>query len=289
MTDDRTGREVAPRQEGSEVAPREAQPLGVERFDAGERTHRVELTEERAAQIVRQSGNARRIAFLATFFLVLFIPIYWFYDIGVPALGVDGALSAQSEEQYVTDVSRGYALFQANCAQCHGVAGKGGVGAPLNNQMALYNALTPTGAAGTGHLNPNYITAVLQNGGRLVCGDANSLMPAWLQPRGPLSYRQIEELVAFLTASDQTTWQYVPPKAEGAEGPLPSPIEVNGWRDPNFAPAPSATPYPPCWRDPDGPLVGGPNTGGGGGGGGTVASPAPSPAPASSNSKRPTR
>ena len=35
----------------------------LERFDAGERAHRIELTEERAAGIVRQSGTARAVAF----------------------------------------------------------------------------------------------------------------------------------------------------------------------------------------------------------------------------------
>ena len=48
------------------------------------------LTEERAAQIVKQSGNARNIAFLAFLLLAVFIPVYWFYALGVPALGISG-------------------------------------------------------------------------------------------------------------------------------------------------------------------------------------------------------
>jgi mono/diheme cytochrome c family protein/uncharacterized cupredoxin-like copper-binding protein len=273
MSDLPTGRELAPREPGHGVAPREAQPLGVERFDAGERAHRVELTEERAAQIVRQSGSARSMAFLALLFVVLFIPLYWFYELGVPAIGLKGDLAAQAQDQYVTDVSRGYALFLANCARCHGANGEGGIGAPLNNQDALYNVLTKTGAVGSGHLNANYITAVLQNGGRLVCGQADSLMPIWAQPVGPLNYREIEEIVAFLAATRETTWNYVPPTAEGAIGPKPTPIPVHGWRDPNYKPAPGATPYPACWRDADGPLIGGPNSGTGAAGGGTVDNP----------------
>ena len=197
----------------------------------------------------------------------------------MPALGISGDLERVSQSQYITDVSRGYALFQTNCSSCHGVDGKGGVGAPLNDQMALYNAYTPTGAAGTGHLNPLYITAVLQNGGRLVCGDAKSVMPVWAQPVGPLNYRQVEEIVAFLGATTETTWTYVPHVAEGEVGPTPEPVEVHGWRDPNFKPAPDATPYPACWRDPDGPLVGGSNQGGGGTGGGTVDTPGTVAAP----------
>jgi len=279
MSDERTGRELEPSGSSGEVSPRESTPLGVERFDAGERVHRVELTEERSAQIVRQSGYARRIAFLAIFIVIFFIPLYWFYAIGVPAVGLDGQLARTSESQYITDVSRGYALFQTNCSSCHGVDGKGGVGAPLNDQMALYNAYTPTGDPGTGHLNPLYIAAVLQNGGRLVCGDAKSVMPVWAQPVGPLNYRQVEEIVTFLGATNETTWTYVPHVVEGEEGPTPEPVEVRGWRDPNFKPAPSATPYPACWRDPDGPLIGGSNEGGGGTGGGSVETPGTVDAP----------
>jgi mono/diheme cytochrome c family protein len=273
MSDAPTGRELTPHEPGSELAPREAAPLAVERFDAGERAHRVELTEERAAQIVRQSGNARSMAFIALLFVVLFIPIYWFYDLGVPAVGVAGDLANKASQQYVTDVSRGYALFLANCARCHGTNGEGGIGAPLNNQDALYNVLTRTGQVGTGHLNATYITAVLNNGGRLVCGQADSLMPIWAQPVGPLNYRQIEELVAFITASKDITWNYVPPRSEGAAGPQPTPVQVHGWRDPNYAPAPGATPYPACWRDADGPLIGGPNVAPSGSGGGTIPNP----------------
>ncbi|HEY8167199.1 MAG: c-type cytochrome [Candidatus Limnocylindrales bacterium] len=273
MSDQPTGRELTPREPGSEVAPRETAPLGVERFDAGERAHRVELTEERAAQVVRQSGNARRIAFLFVFIVVFFIPLYWFYAIGVPALGVEGQLERTSQSQYITDVSRGYALYQTNCSSCHGVDGKGGVGAPLNDQMALFNAYTPTGDPGTGHLNPLYIETVLAKGGRYVCGDARSVMPVWAQPIGPLNYREVEELITFLGATTETTWTYVPHVTEGEEGPTPAPVEVRGWRDPNFQPAPDATPYPACWRDPDGPLIGGSNEGGGGTGGGTVDTP----------------
>ena len=36
--------------------------------------------------------------------------------------------------------------------------------------------------SGTGHLNPVYLGRVLEVGGRYVCGDPKSLMPAWLAP-----------------------------------------------------------------------------------------------------------
>jgi mono/diheme cytochrome c family protein len=268
VTEDRTGRELTPRPTEPEgvVEPRESSvPESAteslpERFSAGEQTHAVGLTEERAAQVVRQSSNARMVAFLAVLIFILFIPIYWLYDIGLPVLGIEGRLQKEADQQYVTDVSRGYALFLANCARCHGNNGEGGVGPPLNDQMKLYNALTPQGLPGTGHLNPNYLNNVLTVGGRYVCGNPNSVMPAWLNPAGPLNYRQVAELIAWITATSDTDFTYVPPHPEGGATQAPN-VDVEGWRDPNFTPPPGSTPVPACWTDT--------------GGGGPVATPAP--------------
>ncbi len=256
MSDERTGRELAPRDEetgvsrAGDVTPVPAgEQRSIERFSAGPRVHSVTLTEERSAQIVRQSGNARNIAFLAVLIVSIFIPIYWFYDIGVPALGVESRVQREKEVQQVSDVSQGYALFLANCARCHGSNGQGGIGPPLNDQAKLYNAVTADGLAGKGHLNPTYITTVLTVGGRYVCGDPNSVMPVWAQPGGPLNYRQIEELVAWLTASKDVTFTYLPATSElGAAGPAPTPVTVSGWRDPQFSPPPGASPPPACFR-----------------------------------------
>ena len=280
MSDERTGRELTPRDEEAEVTPAPAgEQLSVERFSAGPRAHSVGLTEERSAQIVRQSGNARNIAFLAVLIVALFIPIYWFYDIGIPALGVTSRQQIETKVQYVTDVSQGYALFLANCARCHGSNGQGGVGPPLNDQAKLYNALTADGQPGKGHLNPTYITTVLTVGGRYVCGDPNSVMPVWAQPGGPLNYRQIEELVAWLTASKDITFTYQPATSElGAGGPAPTPVTVSGWLDPQYSPAPSASPPPACWRNPSGTI--------GGTSGGTQASAAPISSPGTAASPR---
>src|SRR5687768_18221182 len=120
MSDERTGRELTPRPEEPEsaVTPRESDlpapstQVG-DRFYAGDQAHSVGLTEERAAQVVRQSSNARMIAFLGTLLIVLFIPLYWLYDIGLPVVGFGGRLASEADEQYVVDVSRGYALFLA--------------------------------------------------------------------------------------------------------------------------------------------------------------------------------
>ncbi len=280
MSDERSGRELTPRpeEEAGAVTPREGalpQPstTAVDRFYAGDVAHTVGLTEERAAQVVKQSGNARMIAFLGALFLVLFIPIYWIYDIGVPALGVDGRLAQEEENQFVTDVARGHELYLANCARCHGASGGGGIGPPLNDQAKLYQAITEQGLPGRGHLNPDYIRTVLTVGGRYICGDPNSLMQAWLQPVGPLNYREVQEIVAFITAGDDTTWTYAPDHAEPGHT-LPPPEDMSGWRDVDFSPGPDFSPPPACWRAPAA------SAGGGGAASpGAVASPGTAEAP----------
>ncbi len=267
MTDPTTGRELTPHEGAQPPAPASSASLTPERFSAGERAHVVGLDEGRSAQVVRQSGNARKVAFLAVLVIAIFIPVYWFYDIGVPALGVEGRMSQAAEEQLVTDVERGYALYLANCARCHGDDGKGGVGPPLNDQAKLYDAISATGGTGKGHLNPDYITKVLEVGGRYVCGDPNSVMPAWREPAGPLNYREVEELVTFLTASTDVSFTYDPNAGgHGVVVPGATPHVQTGWRDTSYEPEPGSTPIPACWRNPSG-VIGGP------------AAPAATPAP----------
>jgi len=229
----------------------------VERFDAGERAHRVELTEERVAGIVNQSGSARRVSFWLVLLIVIFIPVYWLYDQGVPFVAGTGALAQTRDQQYVTSVANGYALFLANCAQCHGDHGQGGVGPPLNNQAKLYNALTATGGAGTGHLNPTYLMNVLTVGGRYVCGDANSVMPIWSQANGgPLNYKQIQDLINWITAPNTVSFQYQP-AAPNAAATIPPVQTVTGWTDPSYTPPPGQATPPACWRNPSGVIGGG--------------------------------
>ena len=267
MSEDKGGRELTPRKPddlettGSDITPGPGgDSRDVERFSAGPRAHSAGLTEERSAQIVRQSANARNFVFLAMLVIAIFIPVYWFYESGIPALGTEGRLEAEAEVQYVTDVSRGYELYIANCARCHGDEGKGGIGPPLNDQAKLYNALTADGQPGTGHLNPEYLETVLTVGGRYVCGDPDSLMAPWLQPDGPLNYRQIEELTAWITASKDIVFE--PPADAHAAADVAEaagPEVVAGWRDPDWAPAPDAPPPPACWKAPNGlaPATGG--------------------------------
>lgn len=262
MSEPRTGRELTPRDPDGRPTRRES--TSVDRFYAGDSAHTVGLTEERAAGIVKQSGSARNIAFLAILVIVLFVPLYWFYDLGFPAVAGSSRLENEKKAQQVTDVSRGYKLYLANCAQCHGPDGKGGVGPPLNDQAKLYNAVTPAGLPGKGHLNPDYIRTVLENGGRYVCGDPNSVMPVWADTNGgPLNYRQIEELISFITASKEISWEYQPDHPQAGQT-LPPAEKKQGWRDPSFQPPAGASPIPACWRDPDGIQIG-PNASAGGG------------------------
>ncbi len=263
MSEDKGGKELAPRgsdevgRPESPLVPVEGESRDVERFSAGPRAHSVELTEERSAQIVRQSANARNVVFLAILVVALFIPVYWFYESGVPALGTEGRLAAEADAQYVTDVARGYELYIANCATCHGAEGQGGIGPRLNDQAKLYNVLTPAGDSGTGHLNPGYLENVLTVGGRYVCGDPNSLMAPWLQPNGPLNYRQVEELIVWLNASNDIIFEHAPASHGEAAAEAPPPEQVAGWRDPNWQPGPEDTPVPDCWKNPGGVSGGG--------------------------------
>ena len=224
-------------------APRPETPASVERFSAPPGSHKFELTPERSAQIVRQSSNARWVGFLAVIVVVLFVALYWFYELGAPLGLTEPRLTAEENAQQVLAVERGYNIYQANCARCHGVEGEGGIGPTLNRQDKLFT-----------HLNEDYLHNILEVGGRLACGDPLSAMPIWSnegRPPGPLNYVQIEELIAFLRATNDTTYlvrdpELMEPEINPETG---EPETFTGWRDPDYEPAPDATPYPACWKE----------------------------------------
>jgi mono/diheme cytochrome c family protein/plastocyanin len=216
-----------------------APPASAERFSAPSSTHQTGgLTSFRSAQIVRQSGNARWISFLGVTIVALFLIAYYFYETGLPFALTQSRLDAQATVQQVQSVERGYTLFQNNCSRCHGVNGEGGIGPVLNDQMKLFD-----------HLNPTYIKNVLTAGGRYVCGNPNSLMPVWADTNGgPLNYIQIQDLINFLRAPNTETFVVRNPSLnEPVIGPDGKVETFKGWVDPNFKPAPSATPFPACW------------------------------------------
>jgi plastocyanin/cytochrome c553 len=225
-------------------ATRPPDQVPAERFTASPSIKAIDgLTPERASGIVRQSSSARWVGFLGVCFVSVFVILYWFYELGAP-LGISTArLAAEKDAQQVTAVERGYNVYQANCARCHGANGEGAVGPVLNDQSKLF-----------AHLNANYIKNVLTVGGRYVCGNPKSLMPVWSDqgnPPGPLNYRQIEELIAFLTATNDKTYEIRDPSLnepiiDPATG---EPKTFTGWKDPNYKPAPGSTPFPDCYLD----------------------------------------
>ena len=121
---------------------------------------------------------------------------------------------------------------------------QGGKGPMLNSQDKLF-----------AHLSPEYIHNMLLVGGRYACGNPNSIMPVWANtgsPPGPLNYKQIEDVIAFIRADEG---RHVP-----RHGPRPvragdRPRDGRGGdlqragSIPNYVPAPGSTPYPACWLD----------------------------------------
>ena len=228
-----------PREPGPAVPPEPGavvtrEPAEVDRFTAHPSAHTAGLTPERAAKIVTQSASARWVAFLAVTIVSLFVIVYYFYDLGVPGVANSSRLANEVADQQVTAVTQGYALFEANCARCHGAQGQGGIGPTLNDQAKLLT-----------HLTPGYLMSVLTVGGRYVCGDPNSLMPIWSDqgnPPGPLNYRNLQELIAFITAPSTLQFQGVDPTTGQT-------VTMSGWRDPNYVLPAGATPVPACWKD----------------------------------------
>jgi mono/diheme cytochrome c family protein/plastocyanin len=213
-----------------------------DRFTSPPAIRKLEFTPERAAQVVRQSANARWVGFLAVVVIILFVSLYWFYELGAPGGLTKARQAMEIDAQQVSNVERGYNVYEANCARCHGANGEGGIGPVLNRQDKLF-----------AHLNEAYIRNVLTVGGRYVCGDPLSQMPVWSDkgnPPGPLNYRQIDELIAFLLATNDQTYivrdeHLLDPKVDPLTGKV---LTFTGWRDPNYKPDPGATPYPDCWK-----------------------------------------
>jgi len=228
-------RQLPARREPTETAPTRS----AERFREPRQVRNIGgLTSERAAKIVRQSGDARWVAFLGVVIIALFVIVYYFYELGVPIINTTPRLVAQDTLQQVTSVERGYNLFEANCAKCHGAQGQGGIGPVLNDQSKLFS-----------HLTDVYIMNVLTVGGRYVCGNPKSVMPVWADTNGgPLNYIQIQDLINFIRAPSTQEYAEKDPTTNepiiGADGKV---VMFKGWRDPTFKPDPSASPVPDCW------------------------------------------
>jgi plastocyanin len=87
-------------------------------------------------------------------------------------------------------------------------------------------------------------------------------MPVWSNtgnPPGPLNYIQIDDVIAFIRAPSTETFLVKDPALnEPVIDPTTGKEETfQGWRDPNYKPAPGATPFPACWLDAIGGGAGG--------------------------------
>ena len=257
VPDDRSRGDVTPPDRLPATVPPDQ--LTAERFSATPSVKATAgLTPQRSAGIVRQSAAARWVGLLTVIFVSLFIVGYWFYELGAPAGLSQARLATELERQQVVDVERGYNLYQANCARCHGpnglgpnepdaaekaAAGQGYIGPQLNAQEKLF-----------AHLSEAYLENVLLVGGRYVCGNPTSQMPVWSDegnPPGPLNYRQIQELIAFLRATNEHEYEVRDPSTnEPIEDPQTGEVKTfTGWRDPKYKPDPASTPYPACYLD----------------------------------------
>jgi plastocyanin len=67
-------------------------------------------------------------------------------------------------------------------------------------------------------------------------------MLAFLEPKGPLNYREVEEIIAFIRAG--TTQEF-----DAVDKVTHETTKKTGWRDESFVPAPDASPVPACWKD----------------------------------------
>ena len=77
-------------------------------------------------------------------------------------------------------------------------------------------------------------------------------MPVWSNtgsPAGPLNYKQIDDLIAFIRAEKTNTYRVLDPEPvrTGHRQGDEKEKTFQGWVDPAYKPAPGATPYPACW------------------------------------------
>ena len=179
MSDSPETPELEPEQRLPATRP-PAEPAPVERFTARPSVHaRTSCSPERAAQIVRQSSNARWVGFLDRHRRDPVRAVYWFYELGGP-LGIPSPPRRRADAQQVTAVERGYNVFEANCARCHGVNGEGGIGPdpqPPGQALRAPQRELPAERA--------------RAGGRYVCGDAELADAGLVEPGHPARAAQL--------------------------------------------------------------------------------------------------
>ena len=260
MSDERTGRELTPRPEepAGAIAPREPalpQPSTApgERFSAGEQAHTVGLTEERAAQIVKQSGNARMVAFLAALHHRALHPrLLAVRHRPARASASQGRMHGRAEPAVR---HRRVARLRPVPGQLRALPRRAGPGRrsgpPLNDQAKLYNAVTATGAAGQRPPQSRLHPVGADRGRALSCAATRTAScPPGSNPRARSTIARSTRSSPGSRPARTPSSRISRRRPKAATGTPPPAVTVQGWRDPNFTPPPDATPVPACWRAP---------------------------------------
>ncbi|MDD5466376.1 MAG: c-type cytochrome [Anaerolineales bacterium] len=117
--------------------------------------------------------------------LLLGVSLYWWSDAA--------RLQAVAERLQIARVQRGFDIYAAQCASCHGAQGEGGVGWRLNDRALLKNT------------QDEVFYSVIRS------GVPNTQMPAWsVAYGGPLTDEDIRDVVAFLRSWEATAPEVQP-------------------------------------------------------------------------------
>ena len=130
-----------------------------------------------------------------------------FLAFGAYILNEPNRAAIAEEGQHETVMYRGADLFVNNCRTCHGLAGEGGIGFPLDNEAFLIlGEDNEFGAPETPAGEERTVRNFLFNS--IACGRTGSAMPPWSERYGgPLSDTQINYLVDLI--SSPGAWELV--------------------------------------------------------------------------------
>ena len=125
--------------------------------------------------------------------------------LGIASLGAyvwfDDGRRVEAEDEFLLEASeRGARLFANNCRVCHGNAGEGLIGPPLNtadNTLAFRSA----NSGALGEIQARYRATI-------ECGRNGSAMPPWaVAEGGSLNFFHIDNLVNLITTNAGNGWE----------------------------------------------------------------------------------
>ena len=125
--------------------------------------------------------------------------------LGVASLGAyiwfdDGRRAEAEDQQFIESSERGARLFANNCRVCHGNAGQGLIGLPLNTPANTL-AFRSDNAGALGELQGR-VRATIE------CGRNGSAMPPWAVAHGgSLNFFHIDSLVSLITTNSGNAWE----------------------------------------------------------------------------------